>query len=109
MTYKEVYTMVDSIGLPSAYYQFEKETAKPPPFICFYFPSSDDFLADNLNYQHIRPLTIELYTDAKDYEQEAAVETALNANALVYSRDETYIEDEQMYLVTYYTEVIING
>lgn len=109
MTYEEVASMVESIGLPYAYYQFKKETAKPPPFICFYFPADNDFKADNANYQAIRPLTIELYTDEKDFALEAQVETTLQANGLVYTRDEAYIETEQMYLVSFFTEVVING
>lgn len=101
--------MVNSIGLPYAYYQFREDTAVAPPFICFYYPASDDFLADDTNYQAIRPLYIELYTDSKDIEQEESVETVLKNNGLVYSRNEVYIETEKMYLVTFIMEVVING
>lgn len=109
MTYKEIATMVGSIGLPYAYYQFTEATAKAPPFICFYFPGDNDFKADNSNYATIRPLTIELYTDNKDFDLEATVEATLKANGLVFSRDEAYIDSEKMYMITYQTEVVING
>lgn len=109
MTYQEIAEMIASIGLPYAYDHFSEDTAKPPPFICFYYDGSDDFIADNTNYQKIRPLTIELYTDNKDFDLEALVETTLNGNGIVYSRNETYINTEKMYMVTYQTEVIING
>lgn len=109
MTYEEITTMVASIGVPYAYYQFTEDTAKPPPFVCFYYPGDNDFKADDSNYAAIRPLTIELYTDNKDFTLEATVETILTANGLPFSREETYIDTEKMYMITYQTEVVING
>lgn len=109
MTYKQIATMIAGIGLPNAYYVFPKDTEQAPPFICFYFPGSDDLYADDTNYSKIRPLIVELYTANKDFATEATVEAALNANGLVFSRTEIYLSDEQMYLITYNTEVCING
>ena len=89
MTYKQVAEMVSSIGVPYAYYQFPNNTGIAPPFVCFYFNSSNDFAADNTNYQRIRQLSLELYTDNKDFTLEQTVENILNQNGLVYSREET--------------------
>jgi len=107
MTYKQVAEMVGSIGVPYAYYQFPNNTGIAPPFVCFYFDSSNDFAADNVNYQRIRPLSIELYTDNKNFTLEQTVENVLNQNGLVYSREETYLDSERMYMVTFMTEIII--
>jgi hypothetical protein len=107
MTYKQVAAMVGSIGVPYAYYQFPQGTAQACPFICFFFERSNDFRADNTNFQKIRPLSIELYTDNKDFVLEEIVETVLNSNGLVYSREETVLDSEQMYMVTYMTEIVI--
>lgn len=107
MTYKQVAEMVSSIGVPYAYYQFPNNTGIAPPFVCFYFDSSNDFAADNTNYQRIRPLSIELYTDNKDFTLEQTVENILNQHGLVYSREETYLDSEKMYMVTFMTEIII--
>lgn len=107
MTYKQVAEMVSSIGVPYAYYQFPNNTGIAPPFVCFYFNSSNDFAADNTNYQRIRQLSIELYTDNKDFTLEQTVENILNQNGLVYSREETYLDSEKMYMVTFMTEIII--
>lgn len=109
MTYKEIAQLIDGIGYPYAYYQFEQETAKEPPFICFYYPGRDDMLADDTNYAQITELTIELYTDNKDFAAEAAVEDALTAAEIVYEKDEAYIDSERMYMITYTTEVLINA
>lgn len=107
MTYKEVSQMIAGIGLPYAYDHFEEGNASPPPFICFLYSDSNDFAADNVNYQKIRPLTIELYTDNKDFEVEQLVETVLNNADLYYSRSEVYIDSERMYEVIYQTEIVI--
>lgn len=109
MTYKEIAKMVEEIGYPYAYYQFDEGTAKAPPFICFYYPQRDDFLADDSNYSQITELVIELYTDNKDFTAEAAVEAALEAAEIVYEKDEAYIDSERMYMITYTTEVTINA
>ena len=107
MTYRQVAEMVSSIGVPYAYYQFPNNTGIAPPFVCFYFDSSNDFAADNTNYQRIRQLSLELYTDNKDFTLEQTVENVLNQNGLVYSREETYLDSEKMYMVTFMTEIII--
>lgn len=107
MTYEDVAKMVESIGVPFAYYQFPEGTEQACPFVCFYFSGSNDMAADNTNYQRIRPLIIELYTDNKDFALEATVEAVLNQNGLVYARDEAFIDSEKMNMVTYTTEIII--
>lgn len=109
MTYEQVYTMISAVGIPSVYHHFEDGSGQQPPFITFYFEGDRDLKADDINYQQIRPLWIELYTDTKDFEIEATLEGVLTTNGLTFSRSETYIESEKMYMVTYYTEVIINA
>lgn len=99
--------MVSEIGVPYAYYQFPDETDQSPPFVCFFFTGSDDLKADNTNYQRIRPLAIELYTDNKDFALEQTVENVLNQRGLVYDREESYIDSERMNMVVYTTDIII--
>ena len=109
MTYPQIATMVASIGVPYAYYQFPEGTAVAPPFVCFYFEGSDDLYADDKNYQKIRPLTIELYTDNKDFSLEATVEGILTSNGLTYARNESWIDSERMNMVAYTADIIITS
>ena len=108
MTFKQVSDMVKSIGLPYAYNEFPDGTEQAPPFVCFLFPESDDFFADNQNYVGIRRLYVELYTDNKDVQQEITVESVLISNNLTYRKVEEYIDSEKMWQITYEMEVIIN-
>lgn len=107
MTYQEVATMIASLNIPFAYYQFPEGTEQACPFICFFFEDSNDLAADNENYQKIRPLSIELYTDNKDFALEQSVESLLNDNGLYYTREESYLNSERMYMVTFTTQIVI--
>lgn len=109
MTYQEVKTMVESIGIPFAYYQFTKDTAQPTPFACWYFDGSNDEPADNTNWAKIRTLYIEIYTDAKDFALEKTVEDILAEHELFYEKSETYLGDERMMMEIYQTQVVITG
>lgn len=109
MTYKQIATMIEAVGIPCAYYQFEEGTGIQPPFITFYYSGDNDVKADNINFAKVRPLVIELYTEEKDFTLEETVESVLTANDLAFSRTETYIDSEKMFMVTYYTEVNINA
>lgn len=106
MTRTEIAAMLDSIGLPVAYYQFP-ETGQAPPFICYFFEGDNDFIADDTNYQKIDRLAVELYTDNKDFALEASVEAALSGAGLVWSRSETYIDSERMYEVIFNADIVI--
>lgn len=107
MTFKQVAKMIHDIGLPYSYYQFDNDTAVPPPFICYFYEGGNDVLADNSNYQKVETLIVELYTDDKDFTHEAAVESALNGAGLVYSREETFIDSEKMYEIIFTCGVVI--
>lgn len=108
MTYKQIASMVSSIGLPYAYYQFPEGTAQAPPFVVFFYADTDDVFADDTNYQRIATLNIELYTSEKDFATESTVEQILTNNNLTYYKEENYIDSEQMWQIAYEMEVIIN-
>ena len=103
--------MAEGITIPAAYLQFpEGDPNTPaPPFICYYYTGDSDLKADDINYQRIRQLTVELYCENKDFAIESAVEDALTSHNIVYTKMESYIEDEKMYMTTYETEVVITN
>ncbi len=109
MTYQQIAEMIGKFGLPFAYYQFEEGSGQQCPFVVFYYPSQNNFRADNKNYAKIVNLTIELYTDNKDFVSEEVIEDVLDEYELAYDKDETYIESEKMYEVIYTMEVYLNA
>lgn len=108
MKYTEIQTMVESLGYPCSYYQFPQGTAVPPPFICWLVEGDSDLHADNVNYQPVRPLVIEFYTDQKDFAGEIAIEAKLTELGISYAKDELYLDSERMHETIYTMEVVIN-
>jgi hypothetical protein len=105
MTYEEIVTMVEEIGLPSAYDHFAEGESPDPPFVVFLFPESDNFFADGAVYHQRTELAIELYTDLKQPKNERRVERVLTSYDVPWNKTEVWIEDERLYEVRYGTLV----
>ena len=101
MTHEEVMQMISEMNIPFAYDHFAEGESPDPPFICFLFPGSENFGADNIVYAAFQNLNIELYTDEKNPEMEAAVEEVLTAHELFWQKSEVWIETEKLYEVLY--------
>lgn len=106
MTHNEIVEMLEEAGLPLAYDHFAEGESPDPPFLVFLFPSSDNFAADGRVYQKIDALHMELYTDRKQPDVEARLETVLNRHGIFYEKTEVWIESERLYEVLYSTEVL---
>ena len=113
MQITDIKSMLESVRLPVTYYSWPEDDPLHPvprlPYIVWYLPGSANFGADDKVYQRILTLNVELYTETKSFEQEAAVEEVLDDNNLFWDKVETYIDDEHMYQVLYTTEVVIDG
>ncbi|MCD8299997.1 MAG: hypothetical protein LUC41_02280 [Clostridiales bacterium] len=101
MTHEEVVAMVAGAGLPYAYDHFAEGESPDPPFICFLYPGSENFGADDIAYFSSRDLDIELYTDIKDPALEAKIEEILTTHELYFTKSEVWIDSEKLYEVLY--------
>ena len=101
MTHEEIVEMLEEVGLPLAYDHFAEGESPDPPFICFLFPGSENFSADNVVYAEFQNLNVELYTDEKNPELEERIEAVLNRHELFWNKSEVWIETEKMYEVLY--------
>lgn len=88
-----------------AYRAFPKDKAPKLPYICYLETQTQNFTADNKVYEVIQGLDIELYTKTKSPDTESQVEAVLNNNGIVWEKYEDYIEDEEVYMITYEVEV----
>lgn len=113
MKYTEVNTMLNEIkttyGVPYAYYAFPENEAPALPYITFYYPASRNIPRDDGVYTKVEELTIELYTENKNFTLELNVETILNKYGIVWDKSEDYITSEHMFMITYETEIYIDG
>lgn len=114
MTPQDIYSMLTAVdsSVPVAYYRFidaADDPAPAPPFVCWFFQTSDDLFADDSNYQGICPAAVELYTDFKDFALEAKYEAAFAAAGLCWEREETYLDDQRMHMTTWTMDVVLTG
>ena len=97
------------MNIPFAYDHFAEGESPDPPFICYLLPGSDNFSADGLVYHKMQTVHIELYTDRKNPDTEAAVETVLDNNRIFYNKSEVWIPSEKLYEVIYSFEMEVNN
>lgn len=88
-----------------AYRCFPVGGAPALPFICISETETENFKADGKVYLKRQYVDIELYESYKDPAVEAAVESMLNTNEIVWDKTEQYIDTENTIQVVY--EVVI--
>lgn len=103
MTLEEIKSVLESTGFPVTYRSWPECKAPSMPYICYYVSGSDNFSADGMAYYPVNQIQVELYTELKDTEAEAALETALAS--FYWNKTETYIDAEQCYQIAYEIEV----
>ena len=114
MVLNDIITMLNGIKIdedhpvPFTYRSFPVGSAPGTPFICYLLDSVRPEAADNAGIP-ISTLSIELYTDSKDFALESKVEAVLDSNEMVWSKEEVWIDDERMQMTTYEMEVYVNG
>lgn len=108
MTAQDIYSILQSTGISFRYFKWNDNESVPIPFGVYYFPSSSNFAADGIVYKQKLDLSVEIYTEIKDFSVERKIESVFQKNGWVWQKSETYIESERLYMVTYETEVFIN-
>ena len=105
MTYSDIISLMDDIGLPYAYDHFAEGHAADPPFAVVLMPSSDNYIADNKVFALVEELNIEVYSDKKDPALEKRVQAVLDDHEIVWEKSEVWIESERLYEVLYSTKI----
>ena len=101
MTLDALNEVLCATGLPVAYDHFAVPT--PLPHIAYLETGSHNMAADGLVYYSARRIRVELYTDRKDPQTEALVESALSG--FVWEKDSSWVKSEECYLTNYEFEV----
>jgi len=101
--------MLDETGIEYCYHHFETDEAVAPPFLVYLTPSVRGIFADGIMYGGIKRLIIELYTDDNGVNQQGCIEKVLSEHKFTYTKEEMWIESENLYETIYEMEVLING
>lgn len=100
---EELVKALESTGLPVARLAFPEGEAPPLPYLCYLCTDDNPLFADGITYFTSSNVTVELYTQFKSPAVEQQVEAALQAYH--WKKDETYIDSERCYMITYDIEV----
>lgn len=107
MTAKELYQALEQLKIPVTYMFYPENEAPPPPYICWSEVSDNDLEADNTNYQKIREIRVDLYSNEKDFANEAALEELLDSLDTPYDKICSYITNDKLFLTTYDFNIIM--
>lgn len=108
MTIEEFGIQLSGIGIPVAYFSFQKDNIPKYPFIIYYDEEPNIIAADNIVYFQTIPIKLELYTKRRDEELEEKIRTVLDKNGLFYFSKANYGTDkrnQKVHLVTFETQI----
>ena len=103
MKTRELFTNLKDLGLPVAYYKFDKKTSIP--YLIYYADSSADFFSDDTNYASVSNMVLEYYNDTKDFLLEEKINNFFKVNNITYEKTEVHISSEDIYLISYNFEM----
>ncbi len=111
MTYDQIDEMMQdiaqTIGCGYSYYTNDEATVVKAPFLLFDYPDRDDMAADNLNYVKKQNLNIEYDSSFRDLDTETTIESKLTEYGFFYSKNDAYIDGENVYETMYSMQVVI--
>ena len=100
MNEKELFKLLKQMNLEVAYDHFTRKVA--PPFLLYRNTDTTTYSADNHTYWLNKEFIVDLITDIKDIEKEEQLESIFNDNYLPFTKEEDFIESEQIYQIRYF-------
>lgn len=103
MTLENLKTRCSNAKIQYAYGVFKN--AVEPPFLVAISTSTDNFMADNKVYVKDTPIQLDYMYKEKDTTTESLIEDTILADVAWNKSDEAYLEDEDIFVVSYFFEV----
>lgn len=95
-----IYEVLKKMSIPAAYGFFRKD--QPLPYVTYMGAGQDTFAADDTYIYTRNRYQVELYFKEKDESVEAELEALfLKYGYLYYKSDDTYIEDQDVFVIYY--------
>lgn len=107
MTLNDLKTRCETNNIEYAYGVFKKPVE--PPYLVAITRSTDNFMADNRVYVKDIPLQLEYIYKDKDLNVEDIIENTILGDIPWNKTDEAYIEDEEVFEVSYFFELDTRG
>lgn len=103
MTLEELKQRCENAGFKYAYGQFKKATE--PPHLVAISTETDNFMADNKVYFKKTPIQLDYTYIKKDIEEQNKIENEILGDIAWEKTDETYLQDEDVWQVSYFFEI----
>lgn len=103
MTLEDLKVKCTNYGLKYAYGVFKEPV--DPPFLVVITRDTDNFMADNKVYSKDIPVQLEYIFKEKDLTMESLIEDTILGDIPWNKTEETYLEDEQVFEVSYFFEL----
>ena len=103
MTLEELKTRCENAGFKYAYGKFEEPT--PPPHLVSKFIDTDNFFADNKVYCKDKPIQLDYTYIYKNEEEQNKIENEILGDIAWNKSEETYLQDEDVWQVSYFFEL----
>lgn len=95
-------------GIAVAFSHFTGEVT--PPYMVYLVPTTDNFNADNITYQVIRELEVELYTRENTLQTESLLENAMTYFGFAWDKtSQTWIDEDKVFMSVYTLGDFLNG
>lgn len=107
MTLEELKTRCEAQGFSYAYGEFKDYT--DPPYLVAYANSSTNFIADTVVYKKITTIQLDYVFSNKDINEQNKIEDIILSDVAWDKSDETYLEDQNVWQVSYFFEIIGGG
>lgn len=103
MTLQELKQRSTDAGFKYAYGLFKKATE--PPHLVAITVGTDNFMADNKVYYGKTPIQLDYTYLDKDLEEQSKIENEILWDIPWNKTDETYLQDEKVWQVSYFFEI----
>lgn len=81
-----------------------------PPYLTYIVPSTDNFNADNVVYQGIQDLEVELYTRVDTLETESLLEKCMTESRFNWDKtSQTWLDEDKVLMTIYTLGDFLNG
>ncbi|MCH3943061.1 MAG: hypothetical protein WAY93_05680 [Atopobiaceae bacterium] len=108
MSPKDIQAALEKSGLRVCYRAWAEGREPELPYVVWYFPQTDNLMADGAVYERISDLNVELYSESKDFESERALERVLTEMFRAWQKSESWLESERMYEQLYEGGLIVD-
>lgn len=103
MTLEELKTKCENAGFKYAYGLFKQPTE--PPHLIAISTATENFMADNVVYHKDIPIQLDYTYTEKKLEEQEKIENEILGDIAWNKTEETYLQDEDVWQVSYFFEL----